>query len=104
MKMVQCKETGKVYQSVREAGLKNEIMPNDISACLNGKRLNTKGLHWERIEVDDLIEFFDFQLENADIDEKERNTLKQVWQLVKIKNNFFESGNEYRNALTWQEM
>lgn len=45
-KIVQCIETGKVYESLAEAERETGILGETISRQIRGKQKTTKGLHW----------------------------------------------------------
>lgn len=46
---VKCLETGVIYESVKEAALKNSsYIPNIVRACQNGS--TAKSLHWEYVK------------------------------------------------------
>ena len=46
-KKVICIETNKIYKSVKEAGLDNDITPSCISGVIKGRYKTCKGLHFE---------------------------------------------------------
>lgn len=46
-KKVICIEKNKIYKSVKEAGLENEVRPSCISGVLKGRYKTCKGLHFE---------------------------------------------------------
>lgn len=47
---VLCRETGKVYNSVREAAQILGINENGITQCITGRAHTAGGYHWERYE------------------------------------------------------
>ena len=51
-KIIQCVETGIVYESVKEASIKLGISENDILDCLNGKYETAGQYHFQREEYD----------------------------------------------------
>lgn len=48
-KKILCIETNIVYDSIHEAGIKNNIRPAMISKCCNGNRETAHGYHWKFI-------------------------------------------------------
>ena len=48
-KKVLCIETNIIYDSIHEAGIKNNIRPAMISRCCNGNRKTVHGYHWKFI-------------------------------------------------------
>ena len=49
-KPVKCKETGKIYASIKEAARQTGLAKNKISYCCRGLRNKTGGFHWEFID------------------------------------------------------
>lgn len=48
-RMVRCIETGTIYNSITEAGEKNNINHRNIQRVCSGKRKATGGFHWEYV-------------------------------------------------------
>ena len=49
-KRVQCIETGIIYNSIKEAAIKNNINKGNISSVCNGKRQTAGGFHWKYVK------------------------------------------------------
>lgn len=48
-------ETGEVFPSMKDAGLKYSISPNKISEVCSGKRKTTGGFHWKCVEQEEYV-------------------------------------------------
>ncbi len=52
---VRCIETGKIYNSMREAEKDTGCPHTHISECVRGIATHCKGLHWEYVDPGDLV-------------------------------------------------
>ncbi len=51
-KAVMCVETGRVYDSIKLAGARLGIQPQNISIAARGKSKTAGGYHWEYVEIE----------------------------------------------------
>lgn len=49
-KKVMCVETGKVYDSIKDAKIDNKISCSGITKCINGNQGKCGGYHWKEME------------------------------------------------------
>lgn len=52
-KAIRCIETGMIYESIKQAGIKTDIECSNISAVCNGRREIAGGYHWEFVNCED---------------------------------------------------
>jgi len=48
-RMVQCVETGEIFESVREAGREKQVSPSSIVTCCKNPKKTARGHHWKYV-------------------------------------------------------